>query len=57
MVQVIITENGQYIMAEAELASALGIPSTASIVSASWDSNVNQLTIIAVNPVSNEGTP
>lgn len=57
MVQVIITENGQYIVAEAELAAALGIPSTASIVSASWDSNVNQLTIIAVNPVSNQGTP
>lgn len=57
MVQVIITENGQYIVAEAELATALGIPSTASIVSAAWDSTNNELTIIAVNPVSNEGTP
>lgn len=57
MVQQIITENGQYIVSETALAGALGIPSTASIVSASWDNGTNQLTVIAVNPVSNTGTP
>lgn len=57
-VQTIITQNGQFILTLAEVAAALGIPSTASIVSVNINEPVpGQITFVAVNPVSNVGTP
>lgn len=55
--QTIITENGQFIISEANIITALGLPNNVSIIGASWDTSQNQLTITAVEQISNTGTP
>jgi hypothetical protein len=56
-IQVITSEIGEFVFSLTNALTALGLPSTATISSASWNFNGQQLEIIATNPISTTGTP